>query len=408
MPEVTFTVSNTRDAVDVRWGSLYPSSQLCHIKLHPNNTRTGKAPTILYFNGGGAELRDGRLPFIANGNMNALFDRVVNSTQAPFFNLVGVTVPQHAFPFDDAAWPFTILDSLGNGHSQTASLGSQNPFWMKPRQGEFLSFPGLFEFKKLFILWFKSVAEQYGCDPDRLIVAGSSFGGQSAMLSQITAPLYSDQILQGSSVTSFEGMKGGYDSRVRGVINHYGITDVRKDPAYMALDGTFAAGTYCFPPHYISLYAGVRNKAQLDALPSYITEQLSMTWYIEQGKTEFLVPHYQLWERNGIAHSGTFGDNILYPCPDTSGHAEQYWFILERACRMAGKENTQRSTLIKPLDLLDGGAVDARAGSNGRTYAQRASDDMIDWMKAVVVGPRGGWNVPSGHGPVYWNENGYT
>lgn len=407
MTQINFTVDSTHDAVDVRWGNLYPGSQLCHIKLHPNNTRSSRAPTILYFNGGGAELRDGRLPFIPDGNGNALFTRILANTAAPYFNLVGVTVPQHAFPFDDATWPLLVSDTVGNGHTQTASLGSQLPFWMKPRQGEFLSFPGLFEFKKLFILWFKSVATKYGCDPDRLIVMGSSFGGQSAMLSQITPPLFSSTLLQGTSTPTFEGMVSGVDSRVRGVINHYGITDVRKDPAFLTRDGTFAAGTYVFPPHFISLYAGVRNKAQLDALPSFITEQMSMTWYIEQGKTEFLVPHYQLWERNGIAGSGTNGA-IQYPCPDTSGHAEQYWFILERALRDAGLSSNTRSTLINPTDLLDASPTDTRPGAGGRTFQQRAMDDIIDWAKAVVVGPRGGFNVPSGHGPVYWGEGSYT
>lgn len=406
MPEITFDLSDGRDAVDVRWGTQYPC-QLAHIKLHPNNTRSSRAPWILYIHGGGASLNDGRLPFIANGNGNFLFDRALNQTDLPNFNCISVTLPQHEFPFDDATWPFLRSDSLGNGHSQTDSNGAGVPFWTKPRQGEYQSFPSLFHQLKVFLCWWKSVCEQYGCDPGRGVIIGSSFGGHRAMLSQITKPLYSTDLMHGAALGQFHGMLPGVDSRVRGVINHYGIVDVRKDPQYVVDHGD-PAGTYIFFPFYIGRYAGVRTKEQLDALPAYVTEQMSWLWYIEQGLTDYLVPHYQLWERNGFANSGTNPvGTVTYPCPDPSGHAEQFLFIAEQVCAENGLEHINRSTLINPADILDTSGVDPR-DEDGRTFQQIAADDILGWAAECCSGQQGGQNVRSGHSPIYWGEDDYS
>lgn len=295
MTQINFTVSSTRDAIDVRWGGDYESSRF-HVKLHSSGTRTERNPCLIYVHGGGAAQNDGRLPFIANGNGNAVFAALQADTDIKTV-LVGFTAQQHIFPLNDDTYPYRRVDQLGNGHSQ--GLG-----WTLPNGNEPLAAGALFEQLKVFIMVLKSRADEYGIDPDKIFLMGSSFGGVRCMLSQLTGPLYSNQMT--TTLRDYYGLKPGVDSTVRGIINHYGCVDFRENTAAMLEQaGGFGysgaadwAGRSINDPIFTQRYTGVATRAQLWALPAWHKEQLSLLWYMEQNSANlrYLPPVYHLYE----------------------------------------------------------------------------------------------------------------
>ena len=299
MTQINFTVSSTKDAIDVRWGGDFESSRF-HVKLHPNGSRTEANPCLIYVHGGGAAQNDGRLPFIANGNGNAVFAALQAATSMKAV-LVGFTAQQHIFPLNDSSYPYRRVDQLGNAHTQ--GIG-----WTLPNGNESLAAGALFEQLKVFIMVLKSRAAEFGIDPKKIFLMGSSFGGVRCMLSQITGPLFSENMTP--NLRNYYGLMPGVDSTVAGIINHYGCPDFRMNTPIMArFDKGFGVNTTksINDPIFTQRYTGVFTRAQLAALPAYHTEQLSLLWYLEQNKNlKYLPPVYHLYEFIGQEYARRF------------------------------------------------------------------------------------------------------
>lgn len=77
---------------------------------------------------------------------------------------------------------------------------------------------------KRAIAWMKENADRYGVDPDRIVLAGASSGGNLALLAA-----YSPGI-GALTPTDFQGV----DTSVRGVVSYYGVHDLT---AFYALGG---------------------------------------------------------------------------------------------------------------------------------------------------------------------------
>ena len=302
MTEIDFTVSSTRDAIDVRWGGDFESSRF-HVKLHPSGTRSESNPCLIYVHGGGAAQNDGRLPFIENGNGNAVFAALQAATSMKAV-LVGFTAQQSIFPLNDSTYPYRRVDQIGNAHS-----GEQK--WTLPNGNEPLAAGALFEQLKVFIMVLKSRASEFGIDPDKIFLMGSSFGGVRCLMSQITGPRFSNDMTP--TLRDYYGLKPGVDSTVKGIINHYCCVDFRENtPLMLEQAGGFGyngaadwADRSVNDPVFTQRYVGVHTRAQLWALPAWHREQLSLLWYLEQNhdNLKYLPPVYHLYEAIGQEYS---------------------------------------------------------------------------------------------------------
>jgi hypothetical protein len=218
----------------------------------------------------------------------------------------------------------------------------------------------------------------------------------------------SEDLLGNQGIPSYSGVRPGVDSTVKGVINHYGITDVRKDTAYITALG-LPAETYPFPAFYISRYAGVKTKNQLNILPLHVTQNMSLLYFLENASTlglkDRLTPMYQFFERNGAPRSGTdeTGGAVTYPCPDPSSHAEQYMFLVEQEMARQGMYRQMRYCLPRPTDVTDGGAPMTSLGgvADTRTIQQAVADDMLLWAAECVTPGR---EIRGGRAPIYWRD----
>lgn len=312
MTTINFDLSAGRDAIDLRWDPNYDTSRF-HVKLHPSGTRSESNPCLVYVHGGGAAQNDGRLPFIANSNGNAVFAHLQARTDMKTV-LVGFTGQQHIQPLNDtdyATGGIVQTDALGNAH-RTAS--GQDLLWNSPQGNEPIAGEALFTQLKLFVMVLKSRAAEFGIDPDKIFLMGSSFGGVRSILSQLTGPLSSDDFTD--TMRSYYGIRPGVTSRVAGVINHYGCPDFRLNTAIMKefagglgySGGGDWAGRSINDPIFTERYTGVFTRAQLAALPAWHTEQLSLLWYMEQqhANLQYLPPVYHLYEFIGQQYPRRF------------------------------------------------------------------------------------------------------
>lgn len=306
MPVIPFDFAANRDEVDIRWGGDY-EAQRFHVKLHPNGTRSDKNPCIVYVHGGGAAQNDGRLPFIALGNGNFLFDKLRQST-ANKFVMVGFTAQQNLFPLNDASYPYARVDKFSSTSAAVIDQNFQDRTTM-PVGNEPLTAGALFEQLKVFIMVLKSRASEFGIDPDKIFIMGSSFGGVRCLMSQITGPLYSDDLT--TTFRSYYGLKPGVDSTVKGIINHYCCPDFRNNTGIMS---EFSGGLGNWAdmsvndPIHTQKYTGVMTRKQLWALPAWHREQLSLLWYLEQNhkNLKYLPPVYHFYEFIGQAYPVRF------------------------------------------------------------------------------------------------------
>ena len=242
---------------------------------------------------------------------------------------------------------------------------------------------------QLFICHFKSVAEQYGCNPDMGFGMGSSFGGIRVLASQINEPLDTDTLP--ARMLRAYGLKPGVDSRLKGLITQYGQVDLRRDPDYVVASGA-SADTYVIQPYLFSRMVGCRTKAQMDALPDAVYNELSLLWHMQEGKTQYIPPMYQMWERNGVSGGGTNG-TTSYPLPDAAGHDEQQLFNLVTYAKKYGLEHLVRYSLILPADTADGQAKQATL-----------FDDIWAWLNGLIS-PSAAYPPLSGKGAVYWSTD---
>ena len=312
MTTINFDLSAGRDAIDLRWDPNYDTSRF-HVKLHPSGTRSQSNPCLVYVHGGGAAQNDGRLPFIANSNGNAVFAHLQARTDMKTV-LVGFTGQQHIQPLNDtdyATGGIVQTDALGNAH-RTAS--GQDLLWNSPQGNEPIAGEALFTQLKLFVMVLKSRAAEFGIDPEKIFLMGSSFGGVRCILSQLTGPLSSDDFTD--TMRSYYGIRPGVTSRVAGVINHYGCPDFRLNTAIMKefagglgySGGADWANRSINDPIFTERYTGVFTRAQLAALPAWHTEQLSLLWYMEQqhANLQYLPPVYHLYEFIGQQYPRRF------------------------------------------------------------------------------------------------------
>lgn len=308
MATINFDLSAGRDAIDLRWDPNYDASRF-HVKLHPSGTRAESNPCLVYVHGGGAAQNDGRLPFIANANGNAVFAHLQARTDIKTV-LVGFTAQQHIFPLNDT-------DYATGGILQTDALGAshaQGLVWNAPQGNEPIAGEALFTQLKLFVMVLKSRATEFGIDPNEIFLMGSSFGGVRCILSQLTGPLNSNDFTD--TMRSFYGIRPNVDSTVAGVVNHYGCPDFRLNTPIMKefagglgySGGADWAGRSINDPVFTERYTGVFTRAQLAALPSWHTEQLSLLWYMEQqhANLQYLPPVYHLYEFIGQQYPRRF------------------------------------------------------------------------------------------------------
>lgn len=408
--EITFD-ANDGDFWDKRWGGEY-QSQVCHFKVHPNNVGLTGKPWVLYLHGGGGAAKDGRLPFILNGNGNDIFSGLLakTGTDDTHFNLLSVTIPQNRFDTYDTVYTTTAgtkenggfrrTDSLGNGHSQTATLK-----WNMMRSQENVAYPNIWGYVQAFICWWKSVCKTYGCDPEKGIIIGSSFGGMRAVLSQYHAPLETDKLdLQ---TRNFYGLKPGVDSKVRGVLSQFGPPDVRRSPQYV-LDAGFAEGTYVIPGSLIAQWVGIfPTKANLDRVPNEVLEQMSYLYFAENPDLIANdIPVYQTWERNGVAGGGTDdggtpGAEIVYPVPGAAAHDESQLFNWIRTANDRGRRGLSREILVNASSASNPSRTyaDGFEGDETATDLDVIQEDAYRWMRGCL----GLATLPSGKGPLWYS-----
>lgn len=365
MPVIPFDFAASRDEVDIRWGGDY-EAQRFHVKLHPNGTRSDKNPCIIYVHGGGAAQNDGRLPFTALGNGNFLFDKLRQSTKSKFV-MVGFTAQQNLFPLNDSSYPYARTDKFSSANANSVDQTFDSKVTM-PVGNEPLAAGALFEQLKVFIMVLKSRASEFGIDPDKIFIMGSSFGGVRCLMSQITGPLQSDNLT--ATFRSYYGLRPGVDSTVKGIINHYCCPDFRNNTDIMS---EFSGGLGSWAdmsindPIHTQKYTGVMTRKQLWALPAWHREQLSLLWYLEQNhpNLKYLPPVYHFYEFIGQA----------YPV------------------RFRGFAEGQPTTL---LTLANGGVVNGGSGYtasqtisvNGGTFTEKAQCRIVSVVGGVVQSVR--------------------
>lgn len=408
--EITFD-SADGDFWDKRWGGEY-QAQVCHFKVHPNNIgKTGK-PWVLYLHGGGGTSRDGRLPFVTNGNGNEIFSGLLAKTgeDDTHFNLLSCSLPQIRYDTYDTVYTttpgtkenggFRRTDSTGNAHSQTATLK-----WNFMRSQESVAYPNVWTYVQTFICWWKSVCETYGCDPEKGIIVGSSFGGMRAILSQYHRAMNTSEM--DFHTRNLYGMKPGVDSKVRGVLSQFGPVDVRRSPQYV-LDAGFAEGTYVIPGSLIAQWVGIfPTKANLDRVPNEILEQMSALWFAENPeKIANDIPIYQSWERNGVAGGGTDdggtpGAEIVYPVPGAASHDESQLFNWIRVANDKGRRGLSREILCSPLSAPNSSRTYADGFEGDETAKDQdvIQEDAYRWMRGCL----GLATLPSGKGPLWYS-----
>jgi hypothetical protein len=191
-------------------GSGLQSDVLRNARRIPKDPVTGKGgnPVLVYSHGGGATLREKKLPWIASGNGNPLA-YWCNVITDPAFDVISIGRRQ-------ASWDLPLLT-----HPKMDDYG-----WRVPTSGRAVYRQAAWDEFRIAILAIKSRSDELGIDPDKIIVMGTSYGADVFVTFGCTAPLYSGQVT--GVVASRYGIHGGYDSSVAGVIPHQVCCDFRN------------------------------------------------------------------------------------------------------------------------------------------------------------------------------------
>lgn len=185
---------------DVRWGDDF--AQTFDVLRHPVRDPGGN-PVLVYRHGGGATLRDKRLPWIASGNGNPLAF-YCNNISSPHFDVISIGTRQ-------AAWDLPMTQNTKND-----DFG-----WQTPKLGRSMFPPHVWDEFKRAIIGIKARSEELGINPKKIIVMGTSFGADTFITLALTPPI------SGTGITRY-GDTTGYDSTVAGVIAHQIAVDLRN------------------------------------------------------------------------------------------------------------------------------------------------------------------------------------
>lgn len=355
MPEITLN-TGTGDRVDVPWGNESPH-QIFHYLRHPIRDGGGN-PWIIWMHGGAGVGNDARLPFTApaagNQNGNAYFHyarNVLTEARDRHFDIFSVQCDQYSFVGSNQQSP---LDTIGNNHSQTATLK-----WGCPPRSHPVVYPDSFTQIQRCIARIKARASEFGIHPDLGGVGGTSFGAHRAMISQIAPPFWDEDIRTRDVDSLPDNPPGrfpsrlGYNSRVNFVLCHAGQPDMRYNPGYVAASSTPNVDV-CDGSVVGKGYYGVRNKTQWDAVPTQLREFTSLLWWIEQGLTQWLVPHYCVYP--------AIGGTPTYPLQLSTVHHEIQFTNMQNAFRAAGVGHMVTGEVPATFDDTDATGRDAIAG----------------------------------------------
>lgn len=213
----------------LRWGPS--ATQVAAILRHPIRDPGGN-PWLLYRHGGGAIIRDYRLPFIANANGNSIFHHLSamrSGVSDLHFDCISVDTRQ------------TRWDTPIDQHEQNDKYR-----WVDNPIERGISFPHNLDEMKLCILALKSRAVELGIHPERGITMGTSYGSLAAVWPNMTEPLRTDDLP--ISMQHRYGLRSGFESRTCGTIMHQGLVDVSStfqwNPVTLTTDGlTYADAT---------------------------------------------------------------------------------------------------------------------------------------------------------------------
>jgi len=283
----------------------------------------GGNPCIIHRHGGGANT--GNVSGIwdsANGEVYYLWNYLSNNASlAQHFDLLSIGSGQRVIlPGPIRSSKVFILDAIREFQAGTA------------------------EVRRIGKIGF-GASNQYKIDPNKCVVAGDSFGGTVAMLSQLFPPY----IGSGGQITHmyrpYASMQ--FSSQVRAVVNHIGQIDARTiagidQQAFTNLNGWF--GT--------SGWSGGTNDGgtEFTAFPNDIKAAASVRAYIQNGNTEYYRPFFNLY------NSGFSGGHTHpYTEPHDWAQLTEIYSDLNNAGLLHGKY------LYNPGDLSQAGGTGPRA-----------------------------------------------
>ena len=197
------------------------------------------------------------------------------------------------------------------------------------------------EIKRLGKIGF-GASNQYKINPNKVVVAGASFGATLAMLSQLFPPY----IGNGAQITNMHRptIGGGFSSQCRGVLNHIGQIDARTiagvdQQMFSNLFGWF--GTSGNNPN--------DGGVEFSAFPNDIKAAASVRAYIQNGDTQYYRPIYNMYVNTGLGHTHPYSD----------AHDAQQLIELKADLNAAGL--LHGASLYQPTDLGQASGTGPRA-----------------------------------------------
>lgn len=375
MAQINFTAPSV-DSINVRWGNDF-DCQVFHLKRHPSASTSEALPCVVYIPGSAddATSTDGRSPFCANGDGNWLFDHLQSYTGRKFA-CIGFTGPTYNIGLQDSNYAsandgFNQTDVVGNSHTQGLT-------WPLPQQNSFIPLSAQVEYLKLFIMVLKSRAVELKIDPNAIFLFGSDLGGTRALLSQLTGVVSSNAYTSGTR--SQYGLSPNVDSTVKGIINFGGPTEFRLNQSYVASVSPNSAAEYPVTTNVLSKTLPVQNRTRYTALPSYLIDQISVNWYLENKvNLHLLPPVYHVYPWYGVVNQ-----RIIVPGSVISGAAITTpgtgYTNGETISLTIGSGTLQTGTIAVSAGAITSITVGNNAGAN---YKEKLSGETYDFAGLI-------------------------